>query len=87
MASAFDEPSTEYGLVAEAVQHPADFAFVTYRLRQAARFHDGTPMTPEDVIWSMESLRAVPIPSMPPITRTSARPSRAATARCASSSP
>ena len=57
MTSAFDEPSTEYGLVAEAVQHPADFAFVTYRLRQAARFHDGTPMTPEDVVWSMESLR------------------------------
>ncbi len=57
MTSAFDEPSTEYGLVAEAVQHPDDFAWVTYRLRQGARFHDGKPMTPEDVVWSMEALR------------------------------
>jgi microcin C transport system substrate-binding protein len=57
MTSAFDEPSTEYGLVAEAVQHPDDFAWVTYRLRQGARFHDGKPMTAEDVVWSMEALR------------------------------
>ena len=57
MTSAFDEPSTEYGLVAEAVQHPDDFAWVTYRLRQGARFHDGKPMTSEDVVWSMEALR------------------------------
>jgi microcin C transport system substrate-binding protein len=57
MTSAFDEPSTEYGLVAEAVQHPDDFAWVTYRLRPGARFHDGKPMTPEDVVWSMEALR------------------------------
>ena len=57
MTSAFDEPSTEYGLVAEAVQHPGDSSFVVYRLRQGARFHDGKPMTPEDVVWSMEALR------------------------------
>ena len=30
---------------------------VVYRLRPEARFHDGKPMTPEDVIWSMQSLR------------------------------
>ncbi len=30
---------------------------VVYRLRPEARFHDGKPMTPEDVIWSMETLR------------------------------
>jgi microcin C transport system substrate-binding protein len=53
--SALDEPSTEYGLVAEAAWHPEDFSQVTYRLRPEARFHDGKQMNPEDVIWSMEA--------------------------------
>ena len=30
---------------------------VVYRLRPEARFHDGKPMTPDDVIWSMQALR------------------------------
>ena len=51
------KPSTEYGLVASAVWHPEDRSMVVYRLRPEARFHDGKPMTPEDVIWSMQSLR------------------------------
>jgi microcin C transport system substrate-binding protein len=57
MAAAFDEPSTEYGLVVEAVRHPEDFASVTFRLRAQARFHDGQPITAEDVIWSMTALK------------------------------
>ena len=57
LTSALDEPSTEYGLVASGVWHPEDRSMVVYRLRPEARFHDGTPMTPEDVIWSMQSLR------------------------------
>ena len=28
-----------------------------YRLRPEARFHDGKPMTPEDVAWSLTTLR------------------------------
>ena len=54
MTSALDEVSTEYGLLAEAVTHPADFSTVTYRLRAAAKWHDGKPVTPEDVIFSMQ---------------------------------
>ncbi len=54
---ALDEPASEYGLIAEAVAYPEDRAFVSYRLRKEARFHDGSPITPEDVIWSMENLR------------------------------
>jgi microcin C transport system substrate-binding protein len=57
MTSAMDEASTEYGLVADAVKHPDNFAYVTYRLRPEARFHDGEPMKTEDVIWSMEALK------------------------------
>jgi microcin C transport system substrate-binding protein len=59
MMSSLDEPSTAYGLIAEAVTFPADFSSVTFRLRPEARFHDGKPITAEDVIWSLEELRKV----------------------------
>src|SRR5689334_12579344 len=56
-APALDEVSTEYGLLAESVSHPADFSSVTYRLRAQARWHDGKPVTAEDVIFSFETLK------------------------------
>lgn len=57
MTRAQDEVATEYGEIAESAQHPDDFSWVTYRLRKEARWHDGKPVTPEDVIFSLESLR------------------------------
>jgi microcin C transport system substrate-binding protein len=57
MTSSFDEASSEYGLIAEAVRMPDDFSSVTFKLRPEARFHDGSPVTPEDVIWSMSELK------------------------------
>jgi microcin C transport system substrate-binding protein len=54
MVPALDEVSAEYGLLAESVSHPADFASVTYRLRTNAKWHDGKPVTPDDVIFSFE---------------------------------
>ncbi len=57
MTSALDEVSTEYGLIAESVRHPADFSSVTYRLRANARWHDGKPITVEDVIWTFQMLK------------------------------
>jgi len=57
MAPALDEVSTEYGLLAEAVHHPADHSFVTYLLRANARWHDGAPVTVEDVIFSFEAFK------------------------------
>jgi len=57
MATSLDEVSTDYGLIAEAVSHPADFAWATFRLRANARHHDGKPITVEDVIFSMEAFR------------------------------
>lgn len=56
MAPAADEVATEYGLLAEAVSYPADFSSVTYRLRPEAKWHDGQPVTPEDVVFSFEAL-------------------------------
>jgi microcin C transport system substrate-binding protein len=52
-----DEVATYYGLLAEAVSYPADFSWVKYRLRPEARWHDGKPVTPEDVIYSLEVLK------------------------------
>lgn len=57
MAASLDEVSTAYGLIAEAVSHPADFSSATFRLRSGARHHDGKPITAEDVIFSMESFK------------------------------
>ncbi len=54
---ALDEVSTEYGLLAEAATYPADYSSVTYRLRREARWHDGKPVTPEDVIFSLDTLK------------------------------
>ncbi len=54
---AMDEVSTEYGLLAEAVAFPPDFSHVVYRLRAEARWHDGKPVTPEDVIFSFEAFK------------------------------
>jgi microcin C transport system substrate-binding protein len=54
-----DEASASYGLVAEWVAYPADFSSTTVQLRQGARFHDGKPITPEDVIFSFETIKKV----------------------------
>lgn len=58
MARSEDEPGTEYGLIAENVEVPADRRWVQYNLRKEARFHDGTPVTPDDVVWTFDTLKA-----------------------------
>ena len=54
MADSLDEPSTSYGLIAEWASYPPDYSSVTFKLRDAARWSDGKPITPEDVIYSLE---------------------------------
>jgi microcin C transport system substrate-binding protein len=57
MVGAADESFSYYGLVAETIETPADRSWVTFTLRPEARFHDGTPMTADDVIWTFETLK------------------------------
>ncbi len=52
--ASLDEASSEYGLLAEALSFPADFSSATYRLRAEAKWQDGTPVTPDDVIFSFD---------------------------------
>lgn len=59
MANSPDEPSAEYGLIAEAVSYPDDYSSVTFRLRSQTRFHDGEPVKPEDVIFSFKAITKV----------------------------
>jgi microcin C transport system substrate-binding protein len=58
MTEALDEVGTEYGVLAEAVRYPPDYSSVTYRLRAGARWHDGKPVTPADVVFSFTTLKA-----------------------------
>ena len=57
MTQSLDEVSTEYGELAEAVSHPEDFSWAMYRLRREAKWHDGKPVTPEDVIFSLDAFK------------------------------
>jgi len=57
LTSALDEVSSEYGLLAEAVSYPEDFSSVTYRLRAEAEWHDGKPITTDDVIFSFNAFK------------------------------
>jgi len=58
MARSGDEPDSEYGLIAESVVIAEDRSWVQYNLRSAARFHDGSPITPADVIWTFDTLKS-----------------------------
>ena len=55
LAFALDEVTGAYGLLAEAISYPDDFSSVSYRLRAEAKWHDGMPVTPEDVIFSFDA--------------------------------
>jgi microcin C transport system substrate-binding protein len=57
LVAALDEVSSGYGLLAEAVHHPEDFSSTTFKLRAEAKWHDGTPVTPDDVIFSFATFK------------------------------
>jgi microcin C transport system substrate-binding protein len=46
----------QYPQIAEALKFPPDFSQATYRLNPKAKWHDGEPITAEDVVWSFEKL-------------------------------
>ncbi|WP_339862337.1 extracellular solute-binding protein [Thalassospira alkalitolerans] len=56
MVSSADEPSSLYGLIARSIEYPDDRSFVIFHLDPRARFHDGTDITAEDVVFSFNIL-------------------------------
>src|SRR5256885_7412512 len=57
MTNSADEAFAYYGLVAETVETPPDRSWVAFTLRPQARFHDGSAITVEDVVWTFDTLR------------------------------
>jgi microcin C transport system substrate-binding protein len=62
MLESSDEAASEYGLIAESVAVPQDKSWVEFTLRANARWWDGTPITPEDVVFTFDTLKAKGIP-------------------------
>lgn len=56
MTQAMDEPFTVYGHVAEKVEYPKDRSWVIFHINPKARFHDGHPITAEDVVFTFNRL-------------------------------
>lgn len=56
ITSSADEPFTIYGLIAESFEWPEDRSWIIFNLRQQARWHDGMPITADDVVWSFDTL-------------------------------
>jgi len=54
-----DEAFTEYGLLAETIEVAADKSYVKYTLRDGAYWHDGEPITADDVVYSFETITEI----------------------------
>lgn len=63
LTSSADEPFSEYGLIAESVDVAEDRQSVTFALRPSAKFHDGSPISADDVLFSFETLKTKGSPS------------------------
>ena len=59
MQQATDESSTSHPLIADAYKYPADYSSATYRIDARAKWHDGKPITAEDVVWSLNTLKQI----------------------------
>lgn len=57
MTQSLDEAGTSHALIADAFKYPDDYSSATYRIDARARWHDGKPITAEDVVWSFEMLK------------------------------
>ena len=56
LTPSMDEVNTSYGLLAEAIKVADDYGSVTFRMDPDARWHDGEPVTAEDVVWSFDKV-------------------------------
>jgi microcin C transport system substrate-binding protein len=56
MVGSEDEPFTNYGLIAETIEWPEDRSWVIFNLNSKARWHDGSPITADDVVWTFNIL-------------------------------
>ena len=57
MTPSLDEPDADYGQIAESVEVADDISWVVFNLRPEARWHDGSPITADDVVYSFDILK------------------------------
>lgn len=57
MVGASDEAVSGYGLIAESVETPKEGGWVIFNMRKIARWHDGTPITADDVVFSFNTIK------------------------------
>jgi len=57
LIQSYDEPFTMYGLIAETITVPKDRSWVIFKIRKEAKFHDGSPIRVEDIIWTLNTLK------------------------------
>jgi len=58
LTSSSDEAFSEYGLIAQTLETPSDRSWVIFTINPAARWHDGQPVTADDVLFSFDVIRA-----------------------------
>ena len=63
MRRVWDEAFSLYGLIAETVELPEDRSFITFYLNPNATFHDGSPITRDDVLFSLETFQTKGTPN------------------------
>ena len=64
MKRTWDEPFSLYGLLAESIEVPEDRSSALFVLRPEAKFHDGNPVTVDDVVFSWRTLRDLGRPNL-----------------------
>ncbi len=57
LVKSMDELNSYYGLVAETLEYPEDLSWVIFNLRKTAKWHDGTPITADDIVFSFHTLK------------------------------
>jgi microcin C transport system substrate-binding protein len=59
MTPSLDEVNTYYGLLAKELMIAPDYGAVTFRVDPEAKWHDGEPVTAEDVVWSFDTIKEI----------------------------
>lgn len=59
LVSSADEAGTYYGLLAETIEYPTDYSWVIFNLRKNAYWHDGQPITSDDIVFSFNEITKV----------------------------
>ena len=62
MQRSLDEPTSYYPLIARTISYPKDLSWVEFELDPRARWHDGRPITPEDVIFTVKTFQGLVAP-------------------------